>query len=170
MADLLDYDEHLASLRLAIRVGADGRVRGFDVMSVRERDENPFVLSPVRRWLAKIEVFLRGYRFGDGEVMARLLDAVFEGLEDHVLRLIPLVGEMEVYLGALGFRDLAEAAGLEVCLPELLSAADAEPGPRALLGLFNPLLIAQGGPGRPVRPRDGQGADDDPRHGAQLGW
>jgi len=145
MADLLDYDEHLATLGLAIRVGADGRVRGFDVMAVRERRENPFVLSPMRRWFAKIEMFLRGYRFGDGEVMARLLDAVFEGIEAHVLKLVPLLGEMEFYLGALGFRDLAEAAGLEVSLPELRSAAEGvDDGPRALLGLFNPLLMAHG--------------------------
>jgi DNA mismatch repair protein MutS2 len=145
MADLLDYDEHLATLGLSIRVGADGRVRGFDVLNVRERSDNPFVLSPVRRWLAKIEVFFRGYRFGDGEVMARLLDAVFEGLEDHVLRLLPLVGEMEVYLGALGFKDMAEAAELNVCLPELRAPETAEEGPRVLLGLFNPLLVAHGG-------------------------
>ncbi|MFO0591842.1 MAG: DNA mismatch repair protein [Polyangiaceae bacterium] len=144
MSELLDYDEHLASLRLAIRVGADGRVRGFDVMSLREREDNPFALSPVRRWLAKIEMLFRGYRFGDGEVMARLLDAVFEGVEDHVLRLLPLVGEMEVYLGALGFRDMAEAAGLSVCLPELREQEE-EIGARELKGLWNPLLIANGG-------------------------
>ncbi|MEO7329985.1 MAG: DNA mismatch repair protein, partial [Minicystis sp.] len=96
MADLLDYDENLATLKLAIRVGADGRVRGFDLLTLRERQDNPFALSPVRRWLAKIEMFLRGYRFGDGEVMARLLDAVFEGMENHVLAIVPLLGEMEV--------------------------------------------------------------------------
>lgn len=145
MADLLDYDEHLATLGLQIRVGADGRVRGFDVTAVRERTDNPFVLSPLRRWLSKIEVFFRGYRFGDGEVMARLLDAVFEGMEEHVLKLVPLVGEMEVYLGALGFKDMAEAAGLQVSLPELRAPEPgAEPTPRMLLGLFNPLLVAHG--------------------------
>lgn len=143
MADLLDYDEHLATLGLQIRVGADGRVRGFDVTAVRERSDNPFVVSPVRRWLSKIELFFRGYRFGDGEVMARLLDAVFEGLEDHVLKLVPLVGEMEVYLGALGFKDLAEAAGLEVSLPEILPEGT-DNAQRLLIGLFNPLLVANG--------------------------
>jgi DNA mismatch repair protein MutS2 len=143
MADLLDYDEHLATLSLSVRVGADGRVRGFDVSAVRERRENPFVLSPPRRWLAKIEMVLRGYRFGDGEIMARLLDAVFEGMADHVLALLPMLGEMEFYLGALGFRDLAEAAGLEVSLPEL-RGEDEAPAPRVLLGLFNPLLVANG--------------------------
>ena len=143
MADLLDYDEHLATLGLQIRVGADGRVRGFDVTAVRERTDNPFVVSPVRRWLSKIELFFRGYRFGDGEVMARLLDAVFEGLEEYVLKLIPLVGEMELYLGALGFKDLAEAAGLSVSLPEILPEGS-ESAQRVLLGLFNPLLVANG--------------------------
>lgn len=143
MADLLDYDEHLATLGLAIRVGADGRVRGFDVTKVKERTDNPFVLSPLRRWLSKIEMFLRGYRFGDDEVMARLLDAVFEGVEDHVIKLIPLLGEMEVYLGALGFKDMAESVGLAVSLPELRPEADG--AERVLLGLFNPLLVANGG-------------------------
>lgn len=145
MADLLDYDENLATLGLQIRVGADGRVRGFDVTNLRERSDNPFVLSPARRWLAKIEMFFRGYRFGDGEVMARLLDAVFEGMEAHVLGLLPLIGEMEVYLGALGFADIARAAGLAVSLPELRPSEEADRGPRALFGLFNPLLIANGG-------------------------
>jgi DNA mismatch repair protein MutS2 len=144
MSELLDYDENLASLKLAIRVGADGRVRGFDLVTLRERQDNPFALTPTRRWLAKIEMFLRGYRFGEGEVMARLLDAVFEGVEDHVLALVPLLGEMEVYLGALGFRDLAETMGLEVCLPEIRSPEASDRGPRALHGLFNPLLIANG--------------------------
>jgi len=140
MADLLDYDEHLATLDLTIRVGADGRVRGFDVRSVRERSENPFVLSPFRRWLSMIELFFRGFRFGDGEVMARLLDAVFEGIEAEVAKLVPLVGELEFYLGALAFRDMAQAAGLSVCLPDITSGTSA--GERVLQGLFNPLLMA----------------------------
>lgn len=143
MADLLDYDEHLATLDLTVRVGADGAIRGFDIRAVRERHENPFVLSAPRRWLAKIEIFLRGYRFGDGEIMARLLDAVFEGMEGDVARLVHLVGDLEFYLGALGFRDLAEAAGLEVSMPDMASGA--ESGERELRGLFNPLLVAHAG-------------------------
>jgi DNA mismatch repair protein MutS2 len=98
----------------------------------------------MRRWLAKIEIFFRGYRFGDGEIMARLLDAVFEGVEEHVLALLPLVGEIEVYLGALGFRDLAAAAGVDVCLPDLAPASGGEHEPRELLGLWNPLLAGHG--------------------------
>ena len=143
MADLLNYDEHLATLNLTVRVGADGAIRGFDIRAIRESQENPFVLSAPRRWLAKIEIFLRGYRFGDGEIMARLLDAVFEGVQGDIARLVHLVGDLEFYLGALGFRDLAGAAGLEVCMPDMVSGE--ESGERELLGLFNPLLVAHAG-------------------------
>lgn len=140
LADLLDYDEHLATLGLTIRVGADGRVRGFEVKNVRERGDNPFVLSPVRRWLSRIELFFRGYSFGEGEVMARLVDAVFEGIEEHVIALVPLLGELEFFLGALNFRDQARAIGLDASLPEIAR----EGGARSLEGLYNPLLVANG--------------------------
>jgi DNA mismatch repair protein MutS2 len=140
LVDLLRYDESLATLDLKVGVGADGRIRGFQVVSVREDRDNPFVTSPLQRWLAKLELFVRGFRFGDDEVMARLIDAVFDGLEDEIVRFVQLLGEIEVYLGALAFHDQARAAGLAVCLPELVAPGDA----RALVGLFNPLLLAQG--------------------------
>lgn len=140
LSDLLRYDERLATLSLKVGVGADGRIRGFEVLSVAEDAENPFVNSPWRRWLAKLELFARGYRFSDGEVMTRLVDAVFMGLEDDIVVLVQLLGDLEFYLGALAFADQARAAGLEVCLPELVSADS----PRALRGLFNPLLLMSG--------------------------
>jgi DNA mismatch repair protein MutS2 len=140
LADLLRYDERLATLKLEVRVGADGRIRGFEVLAIQEDDANPFVMSPWRRWFGKLELFLRGFRFSDGEVMARLIDAVFEGLEDELCPLVQLLGDCEFYLGALGFHDRALEAGLAVSLPELVSAEE----PRALLGLFNPLLLAHG--------------------------
>ncbi len=141
LAELLRYDEKLATVNLKVCVGADGRIRGFELLSVDEDAANPFVSSPWRRWLAKIELFVRGFHFGDGEVMARLIDAVFVGLEDELVRFVQLVGDLEFYLGAMGFHDLARAAGLAVCLPELVGAEE----PRALQGLFNPLLLAHGG-------------------------
>ena len=140
LADLLRYDERLATLKLEVRVGADGRIRGFEVLSIQEDDANPFVMSPWRRWFGKLELFLRGFRFSDGEVMARLIDAVFEGLQDDLVPLVQLLGDCEFYLGALGFHDRALEAGLAVSLPELVSPDE----PRALLGLFNPLLLAHG--------------------------
>src|ERR1019366_8010206 len=141
LSDLLRYDERLATLSLKVCVGADGRIRGFELLDVQEDQDNPFVSSPLRRWLAKIELFLRGFRFGDGEVMARLIDAVFVGLEGDLVRVVQLLGDVEFYLGAMGFCDLAHAAGLAVCLPELVGPNDA----RVLRGLFNPLLLAHGG-------------------------
>ena len=140
LADLLRYDERLATLNLKVRVGADGRIRGFDILSIQEDEKNPFVSSPWRRWFGKIELFLRGFKFSDGEVMARLIDAVFEGLQDELVPLVQLLGDVEFYLGALGFHDMARAAGLAVSLPELTSPEE----PRVLLGLFNPLLLVHG--------------------------
>jgi len=140
LSELLEYDEHLATLTLKVKVGADGQIRGFQVLSIEENASNPFVNSAPRRWLSKLELFARGYRFGDGEVMARLIDAVFEGLQDEVVWFVPLVCDLEFYLGALGFREMARAANLEVCLPELVAAN----APRKLTRLFNPLLLAHG--------------------------
>jgi DNA mismatch repair protein MutS2 len=140
LADLLRYDERLATLNLKVRVGADGRIRGFEILSIQEDEKNPFVSSPLRRWLAKVELFVRGFKFSDGEVMARLIDAVFDGLQDDLVPLVQLLGDAEFYLGALGFQDRAREAGLTVCLPELVGPGE----PRALHGLFNPLLLAHG--------------------------
>ncbi|MBN1606312.1 MAG: DNA mismatch repair protein [Polyangiaceae bacterium] len=139
LSDLLAYDEHLATLDLKVRVGADGSIRGFQILSVQQNDANPFVPSVARRWLTKLELFVRGFRFSDQEVIARLIDAVFDGVQDEMVPLVQLLGDLEFYLGALGFRDIAQAAGLEVCLPELV----APHAPRRLQGLFNPLLFAQ---------------------------
>ena len=140
LSDLLRYDDRLATLRLKVGVGADGHIRGFEVVSVAEDSENPFVSPPWRRWLAKVELFVRGYRFSDGEVMTRLVDAVFTGIESEIVALLQLFGDLEFYLGALAFADQARAAGLQVCLPELVRPE----APRALSGLFNPLLLMSG--------------------------
>jgi DNA mismatch repair protein MutS2 len=140
LRDLLSFDGELATLNLKISVGADGNIRGFDVLSIDERSANPFVNPFWRRWLAKIELFLRGYHFSQAEVMARLLDAVFSGLDHELVWLVQLCGDVEFYLGALGFRTRAQAAGLEVCLPELVDVS----APRELRGMFNPLLLFSG--------------------------
>lgn len=140
LRELLSFDAELATLNLKISVGADGTIRGFDVLSIDERAANPFVNPFWRRWLAKLELFVRGYRFSQAEVMARLLDAVFTGLDHELVWLVQLSGDVEFYLGALGFRARSQAAGLEVCLPELVDVSE----PRELCGLFNPLLLLSG--------------------------
>ena len=140
LADLLRYDESLATLDLRVSVGADGRIRKLEVSSIAENESNPFVSSPARRLLARIELFFRGFKVSEGEVMSRLIDAVFDGLQDVVVSFVQLLGDLEFYLGALGFADMARAAGLTVSLPDIVSATE----PCALLGLFNPLLLAHG--------------------------
>ena len=142
LSDLIAYDEKLATLELKVSVGADGKIRGFKLLSVAENQANPFVGSPVQRWLARAELFLRGFSFSSGEVMARLILAVFDGLEPVFPSFVALLGDLEFYLGALGFADFAASAGLGVCLPEFVRAEE----PRVLTGLFNPLLLAHGIP------------------------
>ncbi|NUP14124.1 MAG: DNA mismatch repair protein [Polyangiaceae bacterium] len=140
LSDLIRYDEQLATMTLKVRVGADGRVRAFEVLTLQEEADNPFQTSPARRWFSKIELFLRGFKLSEGEVMARLIDAVFEGIKDDIPPLIQLMGDLEFYLGALGFKEFAADAGLPVCLPGLVT----RDAPRVLNGLFNPLLLAHG--------------------------
>jgi DNA mismatch repair protein MutS2 len=142
LSDLIAYDEKLATLELKVSVGADGKIRGFKLLSVAENQTNPFVGSPVQRWLARAELFLRGFSFSSGEVMARLILAVFDGLEPVFPSFVSLLGDLEFYLGALGFADFAASAGLAVCLPDFV----APEAPRRLSGLFNPLLLAHGIP------------------------
>lgn len=141
LGDLIEYDEKLATLNLKVSVGADGKIRGFEILAIQENEANPFTSPAWRRWLSKVELFIRGFKFSDGEVMARLIDAVFDGIVLEIVPLVQLLGDVEFYLGALGFRDLARASGLDVCLPELVGPE----APRALVGLFNPLLLTQGG-------------------------
>lgn len=140
LLDLLRYDARLATMSFKVGIGADGRVRNLEILAVEENDKNPFVTSPWRRWLAKFELFVRGYRFGDGEVMARLLDAVFDGVRGDLVALVQLFGDLELYLGTLSFHDRAAAAGLSMCLPELTTVDE----PRVFEGLFNPLLLGHG--------------------------
>ncbi len=140
LADLLRCDARMARVDVRLGIGADGSVNGFEVLSVNESTDNPFVNPAWRRWLAKLELFVRGYRFSDGEILARLVDAVVSGLEEELVAQVQLLGDLEFYLGALGFRDSALAAGLEVCLPEFVATSE----PRELRGLFNPLLLMSG--------------------------
>ncbi len=140
LADLVALDARQATVDVRVAVGADGSVNGFEVLAVKERADNAFVNPVWRRWLAKLELFVRGYRFSDGEILARLVDAVVSGLEEELASMVQLLGDLEFYLSALGFRDEAEAAGLAVCLPDFV-----EPGAaRELEGLFNPLLLMSG--------------------------
>jgi len=137
---LLDFDDHLAGVDLTLRIGRDGRINRLEIVSMRENSANRFHRSPLRRFLARIQALLRGYAFSDGELINRLVDSVYEGVENLMPAVVRLLAEMEFYLASLALKDLAESKGLEVSLPELCETAD---GPFELEGLFNPLLFAQ---------------------------
>jgi DNA mismatch repair protein MutS2 len=137
---LLEHEDHQSSLDLRVRVGADGEVRSMQIVGVHENQGNPFYAPILRRLWVRFTLFLRGYRTTSGEIAERLLSDVFAGVEEPVALLFQVLGDAQVLLGALGFRDRARARGLEVVLPELApQSASFE-----VQGLFNPLLLASG--------------------------
>jgi DNA mismatch repair protein MutS2 len=136
----LEHDEHLGSLDLRVRVGADGEVRALQIVRVEENRSNPFYVPALRRFFARVVLFARGFRTNAGEIAERLLSEVFAGVEVSIAPLFQLLGDIEVFLGALCFRDRARALGLSVTLATL-TAPDTS---LDLQGLFNPLLLAAG--------------------------
>lgn len=149
LAALLAHEDGLADVDLSLRIGVDGSVRGFALAKIREH-KSRFYRSPLSRFFSRLVLFFRGYRFSELEVMARLLDTVFSPFEGDVISMLKLLMDIELYLGALGFRDLAASRGLEVSLPEIVPApSDERPTARDLMGLFNPLLLADRGSPKP---------------------
>ena len=144
--ELLEYEQKRAELDLRVGVGFDGRIRSFQAIERRENRSNAFYSTSLGRLWTQLSLLVCGYRASTGELLSRLVDGVFSDLEYHVLFFFQLIGDLEVYLATLGFRRMAEDAGLTVCLPEL-----SDHGPRALSALFNPWLVADG---RPCTPCD----------------
>jgi DNA mismatch repair protein MutS2 len=141
LCQLCDYERQRAEVDVRIGIGFDGRIRTFQTLESRENRSNAFYSSTLGRLWTQLCLLLAGHRASTGELLSRLVDGVFSELEPHVIYFFQLIGDIEVYLGALGFRRLAAEAGLEVCLPELR-----DQGNRSLVGLFNPWLVAEGRP------------------------
>ncbi|MBX3275899.1 MAG: DNA mismatch repair protein [Sandaracinaceae bacterium] len=143
---VLDFDANMAKLEVRLVLGSEGKIRHFELLRAEENVDNPLVLSPWRRMYSRLVAWLRGYDFTESEVLLRVVDEVFSDLEDVVLPFFDLIGDVELYLAALGFRDRVEQQGLEVCLPHIEDppALGAPPGPRRIERLFNPLLLLQG--------------------------
>jgi DNA mismatch repair protein MutS2 len=139
LCELLEYERQRAEVDLRISIGFDGRVRTFQTIEQRENRSNAFYSTAFGRLWTRLLLLASGYRASTGELLSRLVDAVFSELEPQVVYFFQLLGDVEVYLASLGLRRLAQQAGLGVCLPEL-----SEHGPRALSGLFNPWLVAEG--------------------------
>ncbi|MEZ4375594.1 MAG: DNA mismatch repair protein [Polyangiaceae bacterium] len=138
--ELLDFETNLSLMDLRVRVGADGRLRGFDIVKLEENASNRFYLSPVKRLFNRIHMWFRGYRFGEHELLSRLVDSVFSAFEPQVAVLLQLGLDLGLYVGQLQFRARAQRAGLEMCSADLVFGGE---GSR-LERLFNPLLLAHG--------------------------
>ena len=146
LVSLVDLEGNVATVDVRLRLGSDGTIRGFGVLAIRENPLNDLLPGPVRRFFQRLFSFLRGYRYGENEVVVRLLEDVFTPLADDVVEILALTGAIELYLSMLGFRDLARERGLEVSLPEIVDPPplDEPPAERTIDGLFNPLLFLQG--------------------------
>lgn len=145
LAQVLDFDQHMATLDVRVVLGSDGKIRDFQLVQATENAENPLLWSPWRRVWSRFVSWLRGYRYGENEVLLKVVDEVFSSLEDVILPCFDLIGDVELYLAALGFKDRAEREGLEVCLPEIADtpAIGESSGPLSIERLFNPLLMLQ---------------------------
>lgn len=137
LAELLDHEGRLADLSIRVRLGADGRIRRLTVGEMDENAANRFHRRPARRWLDRALVRWRGYDLDRREVVNRLIVAVYHEISPALRTVLQVLGQLEVYLGALAFAERSRAAGLDVCL------ADLDPGGRLTYDeLFNPLLLA----------------------------
>jgi DNA mismatch repair protein MutS2 len=145
LQSLLDYENNLATVDLQVRIGHDGEIRSFAIQRVAENDSNPWYTSPLRRFLSRVSLLFRGLNVRSSELLGRLVESVFDELQDAWLMLYQLMLDFELYLAALRFRTLAHSKGLDVALPELVND-DAAPGQTPTLhfeNLFNPFLLLE---------------------------
>lgn len=144
LTSLLDYESNLATIDVRVRLGHDGEIRSFAIQRVAENEANPWYSSPLRRFLARFSLLFRGLYVRRSELLGRLVESVFDEMQEVWLLLYQLMLDFELYTAALRFRALAQSKGLEVCLPDL----DAPPASEAAAGsryerLFNPFLLLE---------------------------
>ena len=146
LTSLVEYDENLLGLDLHVRVGADGYLRDIAVKEVSENSQNPHYHGPIKRFLGKLGLVLRGYKFSDTELVGKIIDQTYQDLECWLPELLQLFGQLEFYLSSLAFRERCAEEGYPTCLPDLF---DHSAAPTARLeGMFNPHLFLLG-----VKPR-----------------
>ncbi len=140
LVNLLDHENDRATIELRVKVGYDGELRSFQIVRASENQENPFYRTRFGRFLTKLTLWIQGYGFREGELIGRLTNAAFDGVQDCVLLLFQMLVDMEFYLASLSLKQLAASNGLEMCLPELHGEADAR---TELEALFNPFLLLE---------------------------
>jgi DNA mismatch repair protein MutS2 len=151
LSELLEHEAHLASIDVRIRLGQDGRIRRFEIVSTRENHENRLHRGPLGRFFMRLRLFFLGYRLRQAELTSRLINTAFEGLEEAVVMLFQVRRDAEFYLAALGLKDLAAKKGLAVCLPRLSPPEASQPLPESrFAALYNPLLLLEERAPRPT--------------------
>ncbi|HYQ16684.1 MAG TPA: DNA mismatch repair protein [Polyangiaceae bacterium] len=145
LSSLLDYENNLATVDVRVRLGHDGEIRNFAIQRIEENEQNPWYSSPLRRFFARFSLLFRGLHLRSSELLGRLVEGVFDELQEVWLFLYQLMLDFEVYLAALRFRALAKSKGLEVSLPELLTDPQDDSAPTAsrMERLFNPFLLLE---------------------------
>lgn len=139
LAALLDWDSRMAGLTVDVTIGADGRIRDFQVRDVEENADNRFHQPLWKRWWTRLGMMVRGIPLSRREVARRLILEVYLELAPALRTLVQILGHLEVYLTSLAFRDWAAEMGLATCLADLEHGVSPQ-----LEGLFNPLLTRQG--------------------------
>jgi DNA mismatch repair protein MutS2 len=144
LSELLDHGGHLATLDVRLKLSHDGRVRAFQLVRVEENTGNRFHAGPLSRWLSRLRLLVFGYRVREEELVGRLLQGVFDGIEEYLWLCFQVRRDLEFYLAALGFKSFAEDRGLSVCLPELRPARpDGSREASEFERLYNPLLLLE---------------------------
>jgi DNA mismatch repair protein MutS2 len=151
LSEVLEHEAHLATVDVRLRLGQDGRIRGFDIVKVEENSGNRHHRGPLSRFLSRFRLIFMGYRVREAELLSRLLHSVFESLEEPLVALFQVRRDAEFYLGAMALRDLAVKKGLAVCLPSLRAPEFGRALPTSRFqALYNPLLLLEERAPRPT--------------------
>lgn len=68
LADLLEYESRLGTLRVELGVGGDGEIKHLQILEAEESRQNRFYRSPLRRILLRFKIFfLYGYKLSRGD-------------------------------------------------------------------------------------------------------
>ena len=155
LVNLLDHESGRATVELRVKVGYEGDLRSFQIVRSTENRENPFYRTRAARLLTKLTLWLQGYGLRESELLARLMNAAFDGVQECVSALFQLLVDMEFYLASWALKQLAEKCGLAMCLPEQPLEAGAR---TELEALFNPFLLLEERPPQAADLSAGDGA------------
>jgi DNA mismatch repair protein MutS2 len=151
LTELLDHEGHLATVDVRLCLARDGRLRGFEIVRVAENKYNRYYVSPFGRLLGRLKRFFFGYVLREDEVLGRLIQHVFDGIEPALVTLFQLRRDFEFYLSALGFREFAAQKGLATCIPVLRTVEPNAPRSDSRFeALYNPHLLLEEHPPRPT--------------------